>query len=369
MQSDELRSLVGKNKLSKAIKTFLLAAKQQNDEDLINDLTVLKSRLKELEKNKHRGTLSQESLDVESAKIINSLMFLISDHEAENKADPNQENRDDNNFSTRSLKFRLGLVFLLIIFIPLAFALLVSCPTDFQITIIRTMSSVGLAGLMALLSSIYLWPNRSGLSGGLFALLFLIIYNYQPAITSSGSSCGSFPLTVSLKSVKKKIDYDPVDPGEMYLYLNGEIKKGVINRDGQINFKGISREFQHKEVNLSLELPGWQFAKNKSKSIKVVIEKSDMSIAIEPDGRLSSVFGQVMDTSGKPVPNAQISIKAGQVSIISDSLGVFLMSIPLQWQSDDQVLNVRKKGFELWSKTVYPGLKTEIPVILSPENN
>ena len=74
---NELRTLIAQGKTRKAIKQLLRITGKLEDKDLYNDVVFQSSRYEEYLKNKMKGTLSNEALDIALGRVNEALLEII----------------------------------------------------------------------------------------------------------------------------------------------------------------------------------------------------------------------------------------------------------------------------------------------------
>ncbi len=362
---ERIRELVAENNLSKALKELVEHAKEREDEALLDSGTSLLSRLQELEESEAMGVLSREAILLERSQIRSSILHLSKTGKLPGKkAEKLAKNESFGTEGERAILRYLLIGCAALLALSVCFLLFVDCPSSAQSFIVRLLLALSVAGGGSILVLMLLGFPKRIFAGLVFAAMFLLIYTVNPAQLSKSSGCGSFSVTAVLRSKDRALEYDADRVGELNLQLDGDLKKGRINPEGQVDFRGIPADFRGREVLFILNHPGWRFAPTESNEFPAVLKEDYINLMLEADTQLGSLFGQVIDENGTPIVNAQISIKAGRVSTKSDSIGSFFLDIPLEWQADEQSLSIRKEGYKYWSKTVYPGLKEEIPAIL-----
>jgi len=153
--------------------------------------------------------------------------------------------------------------------------------------------------------------------------------------------------------------------GILKIQLDNVIKKGNIDEDGIVDFKGIPAKFRNAQVPVELEIDyDWQFT-NKKTVTDCILKGNNTTLIIEQNYGVITISGSVIDEDGNLLSGVKVMVK--NLIEYTDENGLFTIKIPLERQSRKQFLIVKKKGYESWRSSVYPEIKKGIVIKLNKE--
>lgn len=363
-KKEEIIALVRKDELGKALDQLLAVAEAFGDGSLKKEVDFQKGKLRQFELEQLRGTTKKETLDLQRNQLRFSILSLteyLNDYDPTGTTTKPPSSGSTSLLDNKKLLFIFGTICLLLVFFTVLF---LPCPTELQYSTFRTILSIGVAGIAAIIPGFFELKYKKIISGGGALGVFALVYLMNPAIANSFNNCGSLNFSIVLKPQTRSWEYNPKQVGVVKLQLGAGLEQSEIDREGIADFKNIPSEYKNEEVTAELNLSGWQFVQTDSNRISFALDESYINLEIEPDGSLSELYGQVRDENDRFVEAAMVQIKGGQVSGVTDANGRFKLAIPNEYQEEEQTLTISKEGYALWSRKVYPGLKKEIPVLL-----
>lgn len=151
-----------------------------------------------------------------------------------------------------------------------------------------------------------------------------------------------------MENAESSIPSMPFVSGNLTYSINGEepVIAPVSHQDMTVLIENIPFKNKFKKIHLVLESNGYQTVDTVAK-----IKKS-LSLPLRRDNSLGVIFGNVIDESGNPVPNAKIVVQ--DIETHTDSIGNFRIEIPLAKQMESQRMQIYKEGFEFWNGTYRP---------------
>ena len=178
------------------------------------------------------------------------------------------------------------------------------------------------------------------LVGGLFAAVFFIAYTFvnQP-----------FTATIQIYGWGNE-QHNPLDgKGTLVLTLGGKTEKAPINRQGEAIFKDILPQFNGQTISACIEdtegepyyLPDSiiKIEKNNTAKVQVLLRG------------LEKLQGMIIDNiSGEGLPNVAVTV--ADITATTNEQGNFLVEIPIEKQSKEQKITVRKDGYESKRETI-----------------
>jgi hypothetical protein len=380
----ELKSLVAKNKIEEVIKALLAATETIGDSDLHNDVITQSAKWQGLKRDQIVGILSAAEERLTKAKITDALLYLIDQlpdtqssgapspqaatpqvrPQSPVQPDPIAQPLSPGRYLTISLvalSISVGLFFALTIFQD---QLSVQSGNRAYYILLFPLAFSTAAFLFGAMRSYAAYTQTAvnqnlELGGPIVAALLVIVAGFQLV-----PQAGPFEYTIFLEATgasdepEFKGDY----PAIVKLKLNNDVRTDEVDEHGAADFKNIPADFQQKEAPIELDFNGWQFADTHNKKTVVKLAEKSATLAIEPDGSLSKVFGAVRDENNRFL--ADITITIGALTTQTDKLGRFSLDIPIEKQKREQKLRAYKEGYEIWEKNVYPEQNEEIPILL-----
>lgn len=380
----ELKSLVAKNKIEEVIKALLAATEEIGDNDLYNEVALQSSKWQGLKREQIAGTLSSADEALTKNKITHALLSLIDQlpdsgqaegpafHTPAPKAKPQSSVQPDPiaqplspgrylTISLAALSISVGLFFALTIFQD---QLSVQSGNRAYYILLFPLAFSTAAFLFGAMRSYAAYTQTAvnhtlELGGPIVAALLVIVAGFQLV-----PQAGPFEYTIFLEATgtKNKPDFNEEFPAIVTLKLGNKPEPVEVDKYGAADFKNIPADFQNVEVSIELDFNGWQFADTHTKKTVVKLAEKSATMAIEPDGSLSKVFGAVRDENNRFL--ADITITIGALTTQTDKLGRFSLDIPIEHQKREQKLRAYKEGYEIWEKNVYPEQNEEIPILL-----
>ncbi|MCD8539191.1 MAG: hypothetical protein LRY55_05085 [Leadbetterella sp.] len=165
------------------------------------------------------------------------------------------------------------------------------------------------------------------------------------------TACGSSDIQVRVSpdsALKINAEYPPFKAGVVTLEIKGETHKIPITGIDESTYKNLPRGSYDEEVSAVLESDYWKLADS-----QVKIDKS-MNLKIVPNGRLSGLYGTVIDDRGRPVREALIQI-GNDTALYSNQQGMFKAELSYGLQKENQRIMVLKDGYEAVELTHTPG--------------
>ncbi len=167
---NELRQLIAADKIEQVLEKLEEIASYSNDQDFKNTLTLLQARHKEQRKNLILKNKTTEELEAERGQLRLALLAVLDEYNLEAPTIPALSPSSP---KLNLLWLGLGVSFVLL---SLVSVFLLPCPSSAQYTVFRTLLSLGVAGLVAMLPLIFDLQAKLKWSVGLFLSLFLLIY-------------------------------------------------------------------------------------------------------------------------------------------------------------------------------------------------
>jgi|GEM_PF-1637821 len=165
------------------------------------------------------------------------------------------------------------------------------------------------------------------------------------------TACSSSDIQVRVSpdsALKINAEYPSFKAGVVTLEVEGEKHKIPITGIDESTYKNLPRGSYNEEVSAVLESDYWKLAES-----RVRIGKS-MNLTIVPNGRLSGLYGTVIDDRGRPVREALIQVGNDTV-LYSNQQGMFKAELSYGLQKENQRIMVLKDGYEAVELTHTPG--------------
>ncbi|NUQ25854.1 MAG: hypothetical protein HUU34_18040 [Saprospiraceae bacterium] len=380
----ELKSLVAKNKIEEVIKALLAVTEASSDGDLHNDVVTQSAKWQSLKREQILGTIDPADEALTRNRITHALLSLIDQlpdsGQAEGpavntpapKAKPQSPEQPDPivqplspgrylTISLVALSISVGLFFALTIFQD---QLSVQSGNRAYYILLFPLAFSTAAFLFGAMRSYAAYTQIAvnhtlELGGPIVAALLVIVAGFQLV-----PQAGPFEYTIFLEATGSRIEpaFKGKYPAIVKLKLNNDVRTDEVDEHGAADFKNIPVDFQQLEVPVELDFNGWQFADTHDKKNVVKLAEKSATLAIEPDGSLSKVFGAVRDENDRFL--ADIAITVGTLTTQTDKLGRFSLDIPIDQQKREQKLRAYKEGYKIWEQNVYPEQNEEIPIML-----
>lgn len=142
------------------------------------------------------------------------------------------------------------------------------------------------------------------------------------------------------KTIKTHIQYPKFSENASVLFhFPNEVIESKINRNGQIALNKIDHRFRNSKIQVDLIDPYWKFIKDSL----VINDDETVILKIQPNEKLSEIKGTIRDIFGNPLISA--TIEHEEIVAKTDSLGMFLISVPIDKRKKQYDIVIKKKGY------------------------
>ena len=301
----ELRTLIAQGKTKMTIQKLLEISEGLGDEDLYNDVIFQSSKYEEYLKNKSRGILNNEELNIALARVNDALLEIIGKI-------PERIKVSSPSFPNLFKPLNLGL---------LALILVVTIIIFYQFDVIL---------------GIFTQQNR-------------------------GKS-----LTVFVHGKNGKSDLILKSKGKVELTYGTKKARESINDKGQAVFNEIPGNFFEKDTKVYInvvETEGEPYQALNPDSLYKLTIGSPIYLAAALMG-LEKITGTVY-FNDQPLQGVTVSI--GNLRTISNDLGYYELIIPDSLQKQQQKVLFYKEGFKLMESIVFPQTGASLPALMEKE--
>ena len=150
---------------------------------------------------------------------------------------------------------------------------------------------------------------------------------------------------------------------KLRLLLGNTPREVMAAPDGRVVVTGIPASFQQKPVRVELiDSPDQSFA-NGTFVDTLLLADTEATLSLIPHQDLCCIRGTVYDDNGEPVANAAVwaeNLPAGQ----TDSLGRFVITLPLKYQQEASILVTARKNQQQVSVHATPRVETSLSIPL-----
>lgn len=259
------------------------------------------------------------------------------------------------------------------IFVGIAIAIFISCPTNFQSWVFYTLIAIGV-GLI-----FYKSAGQSQVKGKIYGLTFklrgvvaLVLVYILYAIKSSfredfcSIQLKRTSLTVFVHGKQSKQELILGNQGSVLMFLRKGIRKASIDENGQAFFPDI---LVGDSVKLEIDFSEPYRSLNPD-STYVISSSKPIYLTVALKG-IDSVYGMVTYNE-EPLPDVTVSLigyKNEEVIILKTGrLGGFRFKIPEKIQRKDYQLIFSKRGFKSKVAIAYPETDQSLDIIMEKSN-
>ena len=139
-------------------------------------------------------------------------------------------------------------------------------------------------------------------------------------------------------SLKSNPDYPPFRSGVLTIFADGREHKIALEENREAVYRDFPKSVKGSVVVASLDSPFWKL---KTGSLTL---KKNTAVELIPNGRLATLYGNVVDESGAPVRDASIRIGSDTV-LYTNNQGVFKAELSYSLQKENQHLTISKNGY------------------------
>lgn len=173
------------------------------------------------------------------------------------------------------------------------------------------------------------------IAGGIF-VMFILMFIYHLNTTP-------FNTNVSI-AVDKGIEVHPQYPwispeARLRFFLPNETKDKQITSDNEILLADVPSELSGRIVKIQLLDRFWTL-----KSDSLTLKSGNIEISVIPNDFFSRVQGSVMSRDGQHLIQGAVIIVEG-LSTTTNSLGQFILPVPIPMRKPKYILRVEKEGF------------------------
>lgn len=181
----------------------------------------------------------------------------------------------------------------------------------------------------------------------LYRLKFTLSYVVAPLIVMWLAFKAFFyftPVTTTVCLSDQTVSALPFEGADITLTYSDKSETCHMDRlTDEAIFKEIHSRYLGTPVQLSVTAKGYE-------PVDTVMElEKRLVVNIRRDKSLSVVFGTVKDEANRPL--AGVTIQVLDLQTVSDEMGNFRLSVPLDKQQVQQRVQAFKKGYELWDFT------------------
>ena len=297
-QSQQLKNLIAKGHLDKALEYLNDYTKSLADQDYYNSLTQLSARWKTNERAQHLGTLSTSDYNLERNKINQAVLTLL-DELVDHTAGPK------------------------IADIP------IPIPPANTTDLWKKIGYIGLIlGILASMVKIIEFCNRP-----------------------STPPDDAMQLTVYVQDVAGKPIPALQNVGHVKVIFGDDLRYFVIGENGRSNIGEIPTKFRGQEREVTLVADGYEpvFPGKKYK-----MGSDPVVLVVQRDNSLGTIQGIVKDRSGEKFIQGALVMIDQDTTLTTDTLGRFKLVLPLDRQRDTYTLTVKKEGYKVKSEYFKP---------------
>jgi hypothetical protein len=152
------------------------------------------------------------------------------------------------------------------------------------------------------------------------------------------------PVTTTVCLSDQTVSALPFEGADITLTYSDKSETCHVDRlTDEAIFKEIHSRYLGTPVQLSVTAKGYE-------PVDTVMElEKRLVVNIRRDKSLSVVFGTVKDEANRPLSG--VTIQVIDLQTVSDEMGNFRLSVPLDKQQVQQRVQAFKKGYELWDFT------------------
>ncbi|MFT3947325.1 MAG: TIR domain-containing protein [Agriterribacter sp.] len=151
------------------------------------------------------------------------------------------------------------------------------------------------------------------------------------------------------KALQLNAEYPAFESGQLNVYIGNKEESRTVLPDQPVTFQQIPASFTGKKIATKMVSPYWKLSTD-----SFILSKSPVHLSIIPNGAMGTIYGNIKDIKGEPVPDCSITIDT-DTTISSNATGLFKIALPYLMQKSQYKITVAKKNYRSQRLDYFPG--------------